>query len=381
MMSGRAAERMEIEWVAQTLALAALGEGRTSPNPRVGCILVRDGQIVGRGYHRALGEPHAEAVAIADAGDKARGATLYVNLEPCAHQGRTPPCVDLIVRSGVRRVVASMGDPNPLVDGRGFALLREAGIEVDVGHLAPAARRLNEPFLHWNRLRVPLVTLKAALSLDGRLAAEGGFSKWITGEPARRFAHRLRLRHDALLVGAGTVRRDDPRLTVRLGGSLSVRRRIVLSASLDMDPASAIFDSAHHSCPPTRIYTTDAASVRRREKFAGRAEIVPVGMTRKRLDLRTVLLDLAGLDVQSLLVEGGGETYSAFLEAGIADRGALFFSNKLIGNDGSTPMLAGPAVREPSLGWRLEQSDLLPLGRDFLLLGSFKPPELPVGRR
>jgi diaminohydroxyphosphoribosylaminopyrimidine deaminase/5-amino-6-(5-phosphoribosylamino)uracil reductase len=373
-MNRKPQENQEREWIAQALALAALGEGLTSPNPRVGCILVRDGKIVGKGYHRALGRPHAEAVAIADAGKAAQGATLYVNLEPCAHKGRTPPCADLIIESGIRRVVASMSDPNPLVDGRGFAQLREAGIAVDVGLLGPEAGQLNEAFLHWHRRRLPLVTLKAALSLDGRLAADGGFSKWITEEPARRFAHRLRLRHDALLVGAGTVRRDDPRLTVRLRGISAWRRRVVISASLDLNPSAAIFDDDNRGGPPTRVYTSDAVSIRRRERFAGRAEIVPVGSRNNKLDLKSVLFDLAALDVQSLLVEGGGSTFAAFMAAGVADRGALFYSNKLIGDEGSTPLLAGPAVREPALGWRLQRRDLLPFGRDFLVLGTFEPP-------
>jgi diaminohydroxyphosphoribosylaminopyrimidine deaminase/5-amino-6-(5-phosphoribosylamino)uracil reductase len=360
--------------MAQALALAILGEGRTSPNPRVGCVLVHQGRVVGSGYHRALGEPHAEAAAIADAGEEARGATLYVNLEPCAHQGRTPPCVDLIIESGIKRVVASITDPNPLVDGRGFSLLRDAGIEVEVGLLADEARGINEPFLHWHRRRVPLVTLKAALSLDGRLAADDGFSKWITGEQARLFSHRLRFRHDAILVGAGTVRRDNPRLTARLDGQETIRRRVVLSASLDLDPEAAIFGKAPPGSPPTRIYTSDAVSTRRRERFAGKAELAPVGMRGRKLDLSTVLFDLATLEVQSLLVEGGGETIAAFLKSGIADRGALFYSNKLIGNDGSTPMVAGPAVSEPDLGWRMSRRRLLPFGTDFLLLGSFDPP-------
>jgi len=372
---------LDREWISQTLALAALGEGLTSPNPRVGCLVVRDGRVVGRGYHRALGAAHAEAVAIGEAGERSRGATLYVNLEPCAHQGRTPPCCDLILASGIKRVVASMSDPNPLVDGRGFALLREAGVEVDVGLLEAQARRLNEPFTHWHRRRLPLVTLKAALSLDGRLAAEGGYSKWITAEPARRFAHRLRLRHDALLVGAGTVRRDDPRLTVRLTGRVAGRRRVVLSSSLDLDPSAAIFDDDGCGGPPTRIYTSDAAGSRRRARFAGRAEVVAVGSRGKMLDLKTVLLDLAALDVQSLLVEGGGMTFAAFIAAGLADRGALFYSNRLIGNEGATPMLAGAAVREPAQGWRLERRDVLPLGDDFLLLGDFRQPQRATRRK
>ena len=178
--------------MAQALALAALADGTTSPNPRVGCLLVRDGRVVGRGFHRAAGGPHAEVIAIEEAGDLARGATMYVSLEPCAHHGRTPPCAELLVERGVGRVVVAMRDPNPLVDGRGLDRLREAGIAVEPGVLEREAQRLNEAFVHWHLRARPLVTLKAALSADGLLSADAGCSQWITGPAARRFAHRLR---------------------------------------------------------------------------------------------------------------------------------------------------------------------------------------------
>ncbi len=358
-------------WLSQALALAALGEGATSPNPRVGCVVVRDGEVVGRGYHRALGLRHAEAVAIAEAGERARGATLYVNLEPCAHHGRTPPCADLIISSGVQRVVASMQDPNPMVNGMGFARLRDGGVAVDTGLLSREAEALNEPFLHWHSYRMPLVTLKAALSLDGKLAAQGGRSRWITAEPARRFAHRLRLRHDAVLVGAGTVRSDNPRLTVRLPGVSAARTRVVLSTALEIDPGSAIFDHVGRDGPATRLYTAVKGGQRR---FSGRAEVITVARRGKELDLEEVLADLAEQGVQSLLVEGGGKTFASFLREKLAHRGAFFYSGKILGERGATPLLPGPAVAEPSAGWRFHRERLIPLGEEILMLGRFAPP-------
>jgi diaminohydroxyphosphoribosylaminopyrimidine deaminase/5-amino-6-(5-phosphoribosylamino)uracil reductase len=365
--------------MAQALALAALGEGTTSPNPRVGCVVVREGRLVGRGYHRVAGGPHAEVIAIAEAGDRARGATLYVNLEPCAHHGRTPPCVDLLVRSGIRRVVAAMRDPNPMVEGQGFDRLREAGVELDVGLLAGEAEQLNESFVHWYRRSRPFVTLKAALSMDGMLSAEHGFSRWITGAAARRFAHRLRLRSDAVLVGAGTVRRDDPRLTVRLAGETRSPMRVVLSGTLRLDPSAQVFEAAATTGGATRVYTADRAAARANRELADRAEIVPVGRTSGgSLDLRAVLQHLAESGVQSLLVEGGGATFASFLRAGLADAGALFYSPKLLGARGATPLFDGPTVARPALGRRLERRCLISLGEDLVVLGSFQGGAKPV---
>jgi diaminohydroxyphosphoribosylaminopyrimidine deaminase/5-amino-6-(5-phosphoribosylamino)uracil reductase len=229
----------------QALALAALGEGSTAPNPRVGCLLVREGEVVGKGWHRAAGSPHAEGLALAEAGPRAAGATLYVNLEPCAHQGRTPPCTSGLTAAGVRRVVAAVGDPDPRVNGKGFAQLREAGVTVEVGLLAEEAARLNAGFLRLHGglegAGRPQVTLKAGLSQDGMLAGLAGRSQWITGVAARRFAHRLRLRHDAVLVGAETVRRDNPRLTVRLPGAVRAPLPVVLAPDLRLPADGALF--------------------------------------------------------------------------------------------------------------------------------------------
>ncbi len=343
----------------QALALAALGEGSTSPNPRVGCVLVRDDRVVGSGYHEAAGAAHAEAVAVTAAGDAARGATLYVNLEPCAHSGRTPPCADAIVRSGISRVVAAMQDPNPKVDGKGFERLRAAGITVDVGILEEEARELNAAFVHWHRTGRPLVTLKAALSADGRLSGRDGASHWITGAPARLFTHRLRLRHDAILVGAGTVRADDPSLDVRLGSRRYQRQRIILTRSLELDAGARIFDPA--TGDPPRIYVPEQAG----GGFKGRAEIVRVPGTTKGVDLHAVLDDLGSRGVLSLMVEGGGQVHGAFLEAGLADRTAWFVSPRVLGSAGATPVVDLPAVADPAGAWRIETHRRLPLGNDW----------------
>jgi diaminohydroxyphosphoribosylaminopyrimidine deaminase/5-amino-6-(5-phosphoribosylamino)uracil reductase len=348
----------------QALALASLAEGRTSPNPRVGCVLVRGDDVVGAGFHPAAGHPHAEAVAVGIAGDRARGATAYVNLEPCAHTGRTPPCADLLIRAGVRRVVASVVDPNPLVDGHGFERLRAAGVAVQVGLLAGPARRLNAPFFTWFERGRPRVTIKAGMSLDGRLAAAGGRSRWITGEPARRFAHRLRMRHDAILVGVGTVAADDPELTVRLPGVHAPRIRAVLDPEGRIPAAAAILRHGPAGTPRTRVYT---AASPREETSAAEWVVVPAGPT--GLDLAAVLADLGERGVQSVLVEGGGRTVAGFLDAGLADEAALFVAPSLLGSEGGIPLVAGPAASDPKRAWRLAGVRSVALGADTLHWG------------
>jgi diaminohydroxyphosphoribosylaminopyrimidine deaminase / 5-amino-6-(5-phosphoribosylamino)uracil reductase len=357
-------------FMEQALALAALGEGSTSPNPMVGCLIVRKGTVVGRGYHRAAGRPHAEAEAVAQAGDETRGATVYVNLEPCSHQGRTPPCADLLVHSGVARVVAAVRDPNRLVDGKGFAALRRAGILVEEGLLEAEARELNAAFFSWHTRCRPNVTLKAAVSLDGRLSGRAGASQWITEAPARLVAHRLRLAHDAVLVGAATLRRDDPRLDARLAGAAAPRLRVVLAPRLGIDPAARLFEVDG----PVRIYAAADLAEGAEEPFRGRATVVRIPASGGRLDIRAVLGDLASLGVQSLLVEGGGRTHAAFLDAGLADRAALFTAPILLGDEGATPLAALRAVDGPGSAWRLEGVQRFDLGRDQLVTGRLVHP-------
>ena len=354
----------DAELMAQALALAALGEGTTRPNPMVGALVVDGGAVVGVGHHRAAGEAHAEAVALAAAGARARGATLVVNLEPCAHHGRTPPCVDAIRKAGIRRVVIGTGDPNPLVDGRGIAAIRAAGIDVEVGVLEPACRRLNASFLSWHERGRPFVTLKAAMSWDGQIAAAQGSSTWVTGEPARRHAHRLRFAHDAVLVGAGTVRRDDPRLTVRLPGIDATRPIVVLAEHLGLPPSAQIFASGG---PKPRVYAGEAASPADAAALAAVADVVRVPSGAKGLDLFAVLKDLAATGVQSVLVEGGGRTHAAFLDAGLADELALFVAPRLFGATGATPLFGGPTAASPEKAWRLVALRTIAVGGDLLV--------------
>ena len=355
-------------WMAQALALASLGEGTTRPNPLVGCVVVKNGVVVGRGFHRAAGEPHAEILALAEAGTRAHGATLYVNLEPCAHHGRTGPCSLAIVRAGIRRVVAAAGDPNPLVDGRGFSALRAAGIDLSEGVLEAEALALNAAFLSTHRRRRPYVTLKAAQSLDGRISAAAGSSTWVTGEAARRYAHRLRFRHDAILVGAETVRRDDPRLTVRLPGIDAARRRVVLAPRLRLDPAARIFERRDAE-PRTRVYVGSSCAAPDVARLRDVADVVRVSEDANGLDLRAVLADLCDVGVQALLIEGGGKTSGAFLLAGLVDEIVLFIAGTLMGAGDATPVVDVPAVSEPGRAWRIAPLSFIPMGSDVVLVG------------
>jgi diaminohydroxyphosphoribosylaminopyrimidine deaminase/5-amino-6-(5-phosphoribosylamino)uracil reductase len=360
------------EGMAQALALAALGEGTTRPNPLVGCIVVNGGHVVGRGFHRAAGEPHAECLALAEAGAKARDATLYVNLEPCAHHGRTAPCVDAIVRAGIRRVVAAIGDPNPLVDGRGLSALRAAGISVTEGVLETDARALNAPFLSTHQRHRPWVTLKAAQSLDGRIAGASGRSTWVSGEASRRFAHRLRFRHDAVLVGAQTVRRDDPSLTVRLPGIDAARHRVVLAPRLGLDAAAKVFRRERASAPRTRVYVGEACAAAEVGRLSDVADVVRVAEGADGLDLSAVLVDLGRAGVQSILVEGGGKTSGAFLSRGLADELVLFIAGTLFGAGGATPVVDLPGAADPKSAWSVAPVSFIPLGRDLVVVGRLR---------
>jgi diaminohydroxyphosphoribosylaminopyrimidine deaminase/5-amino-6-(5-phosphoribosylamino)uracil reductase len=315
----------------RALRLAAEGLGRTSPNPMVGAVLVKDGRVVGEGAHLGAGGPHAEAVALEAAGEAARGAACYVSLEPCAHVGRTPPCADALVRAGVARVVAACADPHPRVDGRGFERLRAAGVAVTVGVRAAEARALNRAFLCAVREGRPHVTLKAAMTLDGKIAAADGSSRWITGEAARLEAHRLRFATDAVLVGIGTVLADDPRLTVR-HPELPPKEplRVVADSRLRIPAEARVLRSGD----PRRAVVAcvapapagPAALLRRRG-----VRVLELPGSDGRVDLRALLEVLRALDVIAVLVEGGGELGGALAEAQLVDRVAFFVAPRLLG--------------------------------------------------
>ncbi len=326
----------------RALALASLGRGRTSPNPLVGAVVVREGRILGQGYHRRAGEPHAEVIALREAGRRARGATLYANLEPCCHTGRTPPCVLEIVEAGVIRVVAAMRDPDPRVDGGGFRRLRRRGVEVEVGLLKEDAVRLNDSFAKFVRRKLPLVTLKAAASLDGRIATRTGHSKWITSAEARDHARVLRRENDLLMVGISTVLADDPLLTDRSGRAHLVRAvmdthlRLPVEAQLveSLDQGSVIVFSG-----------PDASRAREKELRKRGVEVKRVALRRGRPDLRKCLEYLAECGVTRVLVEGGGELHASFLSERLADRLVLYLAPKLIGGREARSLVGGLGPR------------------------------------
>ncbi len=331
------------------LNLARRGFGRTSPNPMVGAVLVRDGAVIGRGWHHRAGEAHAEIEALGDAqrrdpsGKGTRGATLYVTLEPCSTQGRTPPCTEAIIAAGIRRVVAAATDPNPAHAGRGFAILRRAGLEVSDGMLAREAAEMNEAFAHWIVHRTPLVTVKAAMTLDGKIATVSGESRWITGEKARRLAMKLRAGSDAVLVGVKTILADDPRLTVRWPGFKEKRWRRVILDPRARTPLTAKVVSDEHAAS-TIIVVTKTAPARRAAALGRRVRLLVAPVRKNGMDLRWLLKKLGQEEVTSLLVEGGGETNAAFLSAGLAGRIAFFYAPLVPGGRAAPKAVAGDGV-------------------------------------
>ena len=349
------------------LAEAAKGIGRTSPNPAVGAVLVKSGQIVARGYHRRAGAPHAEVVAIRRAGARARGAELYTTLEPCNHYGRTPPCTSAILDAGVARVICALRDPNPIVNGRGIARLRRAGIPVVAGVLRAEAARLNRPYLKRVRTGLPWVTLKAAITLDGKIATSRGDSRWVSGGKSRADVHRLRDRVDAILVGSNTARLDNPRLTTRVGSKGRNAIRVVLDARLQLPLSLQLFRS------PLAARTIVATAERRRTARAKRLlrrgiEVWPVPSRAGRLDLPAVLRRLSAEGVVNLLVEGGAEVFGAFIDQGLADELLLFIAPKLVGSSGLS-WTGRVDVKSMAEAIALEEVAISTRGQDALVRG------------
>jgi diaminohydroxyphosphoribosylaminopyrimidine deaminase/5-amino-6-(5-phosphoribosylamino)uracil reductase len=334
----------------------------------VGAVLVRDGVVVGEGAHLRAGGPHAEVEALREAGDRARGATLYVTLEPCAHQGRTPPCAAALVTAGIARVVAAVGDPNPLVGGRGVAALRAAGVPTELGLLGADAARQNRVFLTAMRERRPHVTLKAAMTADGRIADTHGVSRWITGETARAEAHRLRSEADAIVVGVGTALHDDPELTVRRDRPWPREPyRVVLDTHARI-PASARLIAAGTPARALIAVGEKAPGERVRALRAAGATVVRVRRRGARVDVTALLDALFVREVRGVLVEGGAETHASFVAAGVVDAVALFVAPLLLGGRGA-PGVVGGEGRELKSALRLEGATVRPVGQDFLLEG------------
>jgi diaminohydroxyphosphoribosylaminopyrimidine deaminase/5-amino-6-(5-phosphoribosylamino)uracil reductase len=364
----------------QALRLAARARGRTRPNPLVGAVLARGERVLGQGYHRAAGSEHAEVLALRRAGGRTRGTTMYVNLEPCDHVGRTGPCARAIIEAGVRRVVVGMQDPNPLVNGRGINALRRAGVKVTTGVLEPECRELNEPFTCYITRGRPLVVFKSALTLDGRVAARSGDARWVTGDEARRQAHRLRNTHDAIAVGVGTVLADDPRLTCRdvRGGRDPVR--VVVDSGLGTPPAARVVSAAETSAAPTWIFCSERAG-RQRQRALERAgaRVIRLPGDTRQVDLRALVCALAEREITSLLLEGGPRLAGAFWQLELVDRVVAFVAPRVLADPGGLPMLVGGAADRMSAATDLTGVRVRRVGRDIMISGQVDRGREPGG--
>jgi len=368
----------DAQYLRRALELAEQGRGRTSPNPLVGCIVVREGVVLGEGWHERAGGAHAEVRALQQAGD-ARGATVYVTMEPCAHQGRTPPCSEALIAAGVSRVVFAANDPNPLAAG-GAARLQEAGIAVLSGVLQDEAERQNEAFFTVQRRQRPLVLYKTAMTLDGKIATRTGQSRWITGAAARELVQQWRDQFDAVAVGINTVLLDDPLLTCRLAGGRSPLKVIFDSVARTPPAAKLFLPDQHGAAARVIVYTTDKAPAGRIEALrAVGAEVVALPEQRGRGAVRGALADLRQRGVNSVLLEGGGALAWSFFEAQVIDKVAFFIGPKLLGGAGASP-IAGLGVAHMDEAITLADLQTEFIGSDLLVTGQVRY-SLPSRRR
>jgi len=355
-------------FMRHALVLAAKGRGRTSPNPMVGAVVVRGGSIVSEGYHARAGEPHAEVVALQNAAGAASGADLFVTLEPCCHHGLTPPCTDRIIQAGIRRVVIPTLDPNPLVSGGGVQTLREAEIIVERGLLSEEAASLNEAFTKFITCRTPFVVLKAAVSLDGKIATRTGDARWISGEQSRKHVHELRDQVDAIIAGIGTIRRDNPRLTTRLpeGGRDPIRVIVDGLGPLPLD--AQVFQAGAAS--RTWVAVAADAPAERIETLLGRGlTVLEAGGFHGRICLEHLLKHLGEREIASVMIEGGEGIFTSAVEEGIVDKFLLFVAPLLVGGKTAPSLLAGAGVEEIGQALRLSRLRIEQLGDDLLIEG------------
>ena len=346
--------------------LALKAAGRTSPNPMVGAVLVKEKKIIATGFHQFAGGDHAEIVALKRAGAKAKGATLYINLEPCSHQGRTPPCTLSLIQTGIKEVIAGMKDPNPLVAGRGFRQLREAGIRVRVGLLNEECESLNEAFVKYITRRLPWVTLKLAATLDGKIASATGDARWISTADSRAMVHRLRNQVDAVIVGSGTALADDPQLTCRIPSGRNPWR-IVLDGRLRISPSAQIF--CQRDPEKTIVVTSDQSSARKIRLLQARgAQVWKFSLHKGRIPWAAVLKKLAGLEITSVLVEGGATVAASALKEKAVDKVVFFYAPKILGGDGQ-PMIGTLGIRRVSEAIGIQRLQVSKSGSDLMISG------------
>ncbi len=348
------------------LALRLAKRGRTSPNPMVGAVVVKDGVVVGKGYHPKAGEPHAEVFALKDAGDAAAGATIYVTLEPCCHTGRTGPCTEAVIAAGIARVCAAMADPDPKVAGKGFERLTQAGISVDCGVCEAEARELNEAYIKHRLTGMPLVILKSAMSLDGKIASRTGDSKWITSEPSRAFVHRIRRDVDAIVVGGNTARTDDPKLTARVGRRVYYPARVIITESGELPAGLSMFGQQGDSIVAASK-RANAATLRKLE--AAGARIVTLKDADGRASIADLMRQLGDSGHLSVMIEGGGEVAAAALEERVVDKVVFFYAPKIIGGRDSVSSIGGLGAETVASAVRLDRIRVRRFGDDIAVEG------------
>jgi diaminohydroxyphosphoribosylaminopyrimidine deaminase/5-amino-6-(5-phosphoribosylamino)uracil reductase len=346
------------------LKLALKAKGATRPNPMVGAVVVKNGRIIGRGYHERAGLPHAEIVALDEAGRNAKAATLYVTLEPCAHFGRTPPCIDRIIKSGIKEVVVGMIDPNPLNNGRGVNILRQHKIRVEVGFLEDKLKKINEVFIKYITKRMPFVTVKVAQSLDGRIATKRGDSKWITSDRARVYAHRLRADYDAIMVGVNTVLRDNPKLDAWF--SKKQLAKVIIDSQLSTPQDANIF-SKNSRVLIIALASTPGLETENRRMLSQKAKILEVRERAGQINLKDTMRKLAQMEITNILVEGGGTLIGSLFDEGLVDKVLFFISPKIIGGKEAISSVMGKGIARIDKAVRLKEVKLKRLGEDFLI--------------
>lgn len=358
---------MDQYWMKRTLELAERGKGWVSPNPLVGCVIVKNEEVIAEGWHAKFGGPHAEAAALAVAGERAKGATLYVNLEPCSHFGKTPPCADAIIAHGLARVVVAMKDPNPKVAGRGIERIRKAGIEVEVGLMEEEAKSLNRSFIHYITRKTPYCVMKTAVTMDGKTGTAKGDSQWITGAEARKEVHRMRHELDAILVGTGTALADNPRLTARLDRDVSQPIRVVLDRKGEIPRTHHILSDG--AAKTIWAVGTAAAANLEAPPFV---EILAVEEASGHLDLLDLFEKLGERGIASVLLESGGGLNAAMLEAGLVQEAVLFMAPKIVGGMNAKTAVEGAGIPVLADCIDLQFEEMRLIGRDLMIRGRVK---------
>ena len=372
MKRGDAMQDIQARWMERAMHLAKKGWGTTNPNPLVGAVIIKAGRKIGEGFHEKPGEPHAEVMALNDAGDESKGADMYVTLEPCSHYGRTPPCVESINRAGIARVIVSMTDPNPQVAGSGIRRLKEAGIEVVLGVLEDDAKELNEIFIHFITQKTPYLIYKAAMSLDGKTASNSGHSRWITGEKARQHVHWTRQRVSGIMIGIGTLIQDNPQLTVRDLPVPPVHpQRIVVDSRGKIPLTSHLLEDV--TVAKTLVATTEAMKLETEMKLVERGvEVIRVVSNNGRVDLSALFKKLGERDIDSILLEGGGTLAESALKSGLINRIMIYVAPKLIGGKNAPGVLSGNGIEHMDECIRVDNFKTVSLGDDLLMTGTLQ---------